>query len=140
MLISSSSLTFAGQEDARIDKVRLDFNAAYNKSDAEAMGRLIDKDGVFMPPGEPNVIGRDNIVARYANFFTKILSKFELKPGEIQKYDNFAFMSGDYERSDRPKAGGTVKGVAGHYLLVLKKQTDGTWKIVSDIWNHSAKP
>jgi ketosteroid isomerase-like protein len=92
-----------------------------------------------MPPGEPNVIGRDSVVARYANFFTKVLSKFELKPGEIQICDNFAFISGDYKRSDKPKAGGTVQAVGGHYLLVLKNQPDGTWKIVRDIWNYSAK-
>jgi uncharacterized protein (TIGR02246 family) len=141
MFVSGSGFVFAaGQDNAAINKVRLDFNTAFNEGNAEAMGRLIDKDGVWMPPGEPVIIGKDKVVARYTDYFTKVRSKFELKSGEIRLCKGLAFMSGSFVRADAPKTGGAVKEVIGHYLFVLKKQSDGTWKIISDIWNEPVKP
>ncbi|MBI5589120.1 MAG: DUF4440 domain-containing protein [Deltaproteobacteria bacterium] len=140
MLISGSGIALAGQDNTAIDKVRLDFNAAFNEGKAEAMGQLIDINGIWMPPGKPAIVGRDNIEKHYSDYFAKVRSKFELKPGDIQLCDGWAFMSGAFSRADTPKAGGKVKQASGHYLFVLKIQPDGTWKIARDIWNETMKP
>jgi len=130
----------AAQDNAAIDKVRLDFNAAYNEGNAKALTGLITRDGIWMPPGEPTVFGQGNIKARYAKLFTNMSSKFELKAGDIQLSGDWAYLSGDWSRVDTPKAGGAVKNVSGHYLLIVKRQPDGTWKIARDIWNELTKP
>lgn len=140
MLIWGSGPVRAEQDNAAIDKVRLKFNAAFNEGNAKAMDQLIDLKGVWLPPGKPSIVGKDNIVAHYANYFAGVRSKFELKPGDIQLGDGWAFMNGDFTRADTPKAGGTAKQASGHYLWVLKKQPDGTWKIARDIWNETVKP
>lgn len=140
MLMAGNGLVLAGQDDVTIDKVRLDFNAAFNQGNAKAMDQLIDPNGVWLPPGALSIVGRENIVAHYAKYFDKVRSKFELKPGDIQLCDGWSFLSGDFSRADTPKAGGAVKQVTGHYLLVLKKQTDGAWKIARDIWNETVTP
>ncbi|MBF0551260.1 MAG: nuclear transport factor 2 family protein [Deltaproteobacteria bacterium] len=140
MLTWGSGLVLAGQDDVAIDKVRLDFNAAVNQGNAKAMEQLIDPNGVWLPPGKPSIVGKDKIVAHYSRYFAGVRWKFELKPGDIQVCDGWADLSGDYTRDDTPKAGGTVKQVSGHYLFVVKKQPDGTWKIARDIWNETVKP
>jgi len=139
MLMTGSGTAIAGQDDAAIDKVRLDFNAAFNEGNAAAMAQVINNDAVWMPPGMAAIAGKDNIVAHYAKTFAKVRAKFELKPGKIQLCGDWAFMNGAFSRADTPKAGGTVKKVSGHYLLVLKKQQDGAWKIARDIWNGPVK-
>lgn len=139
LLVSSSGLALAGGNDAAIDKVRLDFNAAFNAGNAQAIGNLIDDNGIWLPPGQASITGKDNIAARYVKYFAKVRSKFELKPGNIQTCGAWAFISGDFTRDDTPKAGGTVKQYSGHYLFVLKKQPDGKWKIARDIWSDSIK-
>jgi len=139
MLLSGSGIALAGQDNTAIDQVRLDFNAAFNEGNAAAMAQLIDRDGVWMPPGMAAIVGNDNIAALYAKTFAKVHSKFELKPGNIQLCGDWAFMHGAFSRADTPKAGGTVKKISGHYLLVLKKQPDGAWKIARDIWNSPVK-
>lgn len=139
LLASGSGLALAGDSNAAIDKVRLDFNAAFNAGNAQAIGNLIDDNGIWLPPGQASITGKDNIVARYVKYFDKVRSKFELKPGDIQTCGAWAFISGDFTRDDTPKAGGTVKKCTGHYLLVLKKQPDGKWKIARDIWSDSTK-
>ncbi|MFA5353481.1 MAG: SgcJ/EcaC family oxidoreductase [Thermodesulfovibrionales bacterium] len=140
MLTASSGPALAGQDEAAVDKVRMDFNAAYSSGDGEAMARIIDPDAVWMPPGEPEISGRDNIVARYARNFSGLRSEIELKPGDIQVCGDWAFISGAAIRTDAPKVGGSVRQVSEHYMLVLKKQPDGSWKIARDIWNEPVKP
>lgn len=130
----------AEQDNAVIDKVRLDFNTAYNEGNAKALAALITRNGIWMPPGEPTVFGQGNIKARYAKLFTNVSSRFELKAGDIQLLGDWAYLSGDWSRADTPKAGGAVNNVSGHYLLIVKKQPDGTWKIARDIWNELTKP
>jgi uncharacterized protein (TIGR02246 family) len=130
----------AGQYNEAIDKVRLDFNAAYSEGNAQMLAGLITPDGIWMPPGEPTVFGQGNIKTRYAKLFTSMNSKFELKAGDIQLLGDWAYLSGDWSSLDTPKAGGSVKSVSGHYLLIVKKQPDGSWKITRDIWNEVIKP
>lgn len=137
---TTSGRVSAGQDNAVIDKVRLDFNAAYNEGNAKALAGLITRDGIWMPPGEPTVFGQGNIKTRYTKIFTNVSSKFELKAGDIQLLGDWAYLSGDWSRVDTPKAGGAVKNISGHYLLIVKKQPDGTWKIARDIWNELTKP
>lgn len=140
MLLSGSGIALAGQDQVAIDKVRLDFNAAFNDGKAEAIGQLIDLNGVWLPPGKQALVGKDNIVKHYADYFAQVRSEFELKPGDIQVSDGLAFMSGAFNRADTLKAGGKPTQASGHYLFVLKKQADGTWKIARDIWNETVKP
>ncbi len=130
----------AEQEKVAIDRVRLDFNAAYGNGDARAIAELLDPHAVWMPPGEPALTGRENIRERYERFFTRVSSTFELKAGDIRLCGDWAFLSGDWNRGDTPKSGGAAGNVAGHYLMVLKKQPDGAWKITRDIWNILLKP
>jgi ketosteroid isomerase-like protein len=120
--------------------VRLDFNAAFNDGKAEAMGQLIDLNGVWLPPGKQALVGKDKIVQHYADYFAQVRSEFELKSGDIQVSEGWAFMSGAFSRADTPKAGGKATQASGHYLFVLKRQPDGTWKIARDIWNETVKP
>ncbi len=133
-------IALPAQEIAAIDKVRQDFNTAFSAGDIEAMGRLIAEEGVWMPPAEPQIKGKDAVKARYAKAFTEISSKMDLKPGEIQGCTDWAYMHGDFDRTDTLKAGGRTQRVAGHYLLILQKQPDGSWKISRDIWNVHLNP
>jgi uncharacterized protein (TIGR02246 family) len=131
---------FPGKDNPVIDKVRLDFNVAFNESNSQAIAELIDPDAIWLIPGEPVIVGQNNIVAQYSNYFTKVRSTLELKPGDIQMCGDWAYLNGGFSRSDTPVSGGAVQNVSGHYLFVLKKQADGAWKIARDIWNEQVKP
>ena len=126
----------ANKDTAAIDKVRVDFNEAYNRGNAQALAALLDHHAVWLPPGESPVVGRETIEARYANFFTKIHSTFELHAGDIQVCGDYAFLNSIWSRIDKSRAGGEIRKVSGHFLWILKKQHDGAWKVVRDIWNE----
>lgn len=136
MVVSGGSAR-AGEDTGAIDQVRRDFNTAFTAGNAEAVGQLIDRDGVWLPPGRPTVVGKENIVRLYVERFAQDRSRFELKAGDIQVADGLAVLNGDFSRVDTPRGGGMAKPVSGHYLLVLKKQPEGGWRIVRDIWNET---
>jgi uncharacterized protein (TIGR02246 family) len=135
--VSFCGQAFAQNDNASIDKVRTDFNTIFNKGDAEAITNLFDKDGIIMPPGKFAVVGKNNIREIYAKMFFAIRSKIELKPGNIQSGRDLAVISGAFSRADLPAKGGFSTTVSGHYVFVLRKQQDGSWKISHDIWNET---
>ena len=136
LLLGPAAAAFAGADEAAIDKVRLAFNAAYSAGDAKAMGALLDRDAVWMPPtGEKAIVGADKGAARYAAFFEKTRSAFELQPGTIQISGGWAFLNGPWRRPDAEKKTGKSMKHGGYHLMAFKKQADGGWKIARDIWN-----
>lgn len=123
-----------------VDRVRQDFCAAYNGADAVAIANLVTEDAVWMPPGQPPVAGRQAVKARYAAQFKALAPKFELHPGEIQASRTWAFLRGSYTRTDTPPGGGDPIAYKGKYLMIMRKQPDGGWKIARDIWNSDTSP
>lgn len=138
--LPAGGAAFAADETAAVDAVRGGFNAAFNAGDAGAIGRLFDAEGMLLPPGMPAVAGAEKITARYAGYFGKTRSQFELKPGDIRICEGWAFLNAEFARTDTPKAGGNATSVEGHCLMVLRKQADGSWRIFRDIWNEAARP
>jgi uncharacterized protein (TIGR02246 family) len=129
-----------GAVEQAVDRVRQDFNAAYNGADAVAIANLVTEDAVWMPPGQHSVAGRQAIKARYAAQFRALTPRFELHPGEIQASCTWAFLRGSYTRADTPTAGGEPIVYKGKYLMIMRKQPEGGWKIARDIWNSDIRP
>jgi ketosteroid isomerase-like protein len=123
------------KDKTAIDKARLDFMAAFNKSDANSMDPLIDQNAVWLVPGFPSVAGKDKIVAAYAGVFSTAQGRLDLQPGEILLSEDCAVLSGDFTRTQELLADHTVSYYAGKYLMVLNKGKDGSWKFTRDIWN-----
>ncbi len=63
VLICSLLAAFADSHEARIDSLRQEFNRTYSAGEADELAGLVAADAVWMPPGEPAVIGRDAIRA-----------------------------------------------------------------------------
>jgi uncharacterized protein (TIGR02246 family) len=119
---------------AAIDGLRQEFNRAYSDANAADLADLLTEDAVWMPPGEPAVVGRNAIQARYAAQFAATHSSFTLKPGDIRVSGDMACLRGAYERIDTPVEGGLAKTIAGKYLMLFSRE-GGDWKITTDCWN-----
>jgi ketosteroid isomerase-like protein len=139
MPASAAPKAAANTAAARIDEIRQAFNSAYNAGNAAAIGDLVAENAVWMPPGQPAVVGRSAIEQRYAAQFSTTHSFFVLNPGEIRVVANLAWLRGSYQRVDTPIAGGPPTMTTGKYLMTFSRIT-GDWKIVNDCWNADETP
>ena len=70
-------------------------------------------------------------------------NEFELTSAEIEIAGSWTFDRGTYRFKGTPKAGGASVEDHGKYLLILKRQSDGSWKVssaVRDFSNFSNAP
>ena len=60
----------------------------------------------------------------------------------VEGRGDLAFSTGEYTATLTPKKAGAkpMPTQTGKYIGVMKKQPDGSWKLIYDIWNESAAP
>jgi ketosteroid isomerase-like protein len=98
-------------------------------------------DASVLPVAEPIVTGADAIRKEWAHIFaipgfksTSTLTKSDVASGE-----QLAYTQGSYETELETKDG-KIATERGKFVSVWKKQADGSWKIVADIYNTDAPP
>jgi ketosteroid isomerase-like protein len=60
----------------------------------------------------------------------------------VEGRGDLAYAVGSYRQTLTPKKAGakSLPTEEGKYIEVLKKQADGSWKIVYDMWSPNAAP
>ncbi len=136
ILLGLSTQSVAEDNLEAIDAVRMNFNAASMASDALALADLLDRDAVWVPPGQVAILGREAIKAFYVNRFADKRTVITLHPGAIQLMGDWAVLHSTFSRVDADRLDQDEQKYSGNYLWVLRKQPDGAWKVAYDIWNE----
>ena len=118
-----------------INSLRDDFIALDNASDAAGLASLYTNDAVLMPPNEAAVTGSQAIESWFQTTFDQFTTEFTVASEELEVVGDWAFDWGAYMTALTPKAGGEPTEDRGKYIVILRKQVDGSWRIAHDIWN-----
>ena len=89
------------------------------------------------PPNAPRVTGNDAIREFVSEWFAAPGLAFSFpEPGsaEVSSAGDLGYTTGSYEVTVNDAEGNPVTS-RGKVVVVWKKQSDGTWKAVLDIWN-----
>jgi uncharacterized protein (TIGR02246 family) len=115
---------------------------AASAGDAAALAAFYTADAVLMPPGSPAVRGAEEIGKFFSGMTGAVSGPFELKTGAVEGRGDLAFSTGEYKATLTPRKAGAkpMPTEEGKYLGVMKKQPDGSWKLIYDIWNTDAAP
>jgi uncharacterized protein (TIGR02246 family) len=125
---------------AAIAGVRDAWAAAFAASDAAALTALYSDDAARMNPGQPTVSGRAAIQANFEQMFSEATGSNDIQPELTEVSGDWGFDIGTYTSTVTPKAGGDAMTENGRYLVVLRKQADGSWKIVREMGNTPTAP
>ena len=130
----------SAQERARadtggIDTLREQFMNLFKAGDATALARLYTENAVLMPPGEPAVTGRKAIELKLQTTFDRFTAVLSATFDEIEIAGDWAFERGSYTLTLTPKVEGEPLQEVGKYLLILRRNSNGSWKLARDIWN-----
>ena len=103
---------------------------ASNKGDAATLASLYAEDAVLLPPDHEPIRGRVAI----GNYWRQGTDEgLEVTNLDIEVDGNLGYLVGRYNlpATDEEPAD------SGKYVMCLKRQRDGTWKVTADIWNQS---
>ena len=105
--------------------------------DSRAIGALYAESATLLPPGQPPIMGRQNIQTFWQGFLDAGASDARLTPTAIRGSEPCFYEIGQYSAMMPQPTGGTARGT-GRYLVVWERQSDGALKIAADMFGPDA--
>ncbi|HZT60792.1 MAG TPA: DUF4440 domain-containing protein [Pyrinomonadaceae bacterium] len=109
--------------------------------DLEKSVAFCAEDGSVLAPGAPIATGREAIGKLFTGFFALPNLKISWRPvkAQVAKSGELGYTSGVYQMTFNDPAGKPASDT-GKYVTVWKKQRDGSWKVLFDIFNSDLPP
>jgi len=97
-------------------------------------------DAILMPLGEKAVAGRDAIRPRYEELFAAFDPQIEPRVDEACAVDGIAVVRGHNGGRLISRHGGDARELDDAYLMVLRLEPDGEWRISHLMWHRASTP
>jgi ketosteroid isomerase-like protein len=111
------------------------FTAAALRGDSTAATSLYADDAILMWANAPAARGHDAIAKSFgAAVSTMKVSAFKLQTQDVTLAGDYAIETGAYQMTSQTKNAKPVQDI-GKYIVVWKKQPDGSYRIFRDIAN-----
>ena len=128
-------------DKAAIKEIWNQWMVACKTGDVELLMSLMDDNMVQMPPSAPTNIGKEAILPGEE----ALLGTFDIEGPpmlveEVEIVGDWGFSRLTFTYSITPKEGGETSTFTGKDLAILKKQSDGSWKVYIDCWNFDGPP
>jgi ketosteroid isomerase-like protein len=113
------------------------FGDAVVKGDTATLAGFYADDAILMMSEMPATRGHDGIAKTFAGMGSAMkVSSFRLQTQDVIVSGDYAFETGAYDMNAQPAAkGAKPEHGVGKYLVLWKKQADGSYKILRDIAN-----
>ncbi len=123
------------EDEAAIRQMFREWKEAVRTKDIPRLLSFITEDAVFMPPGQPLIRGKAQVEALYQLSFSKFIMEQEFQIEEIQIAGDWAFLWGIDSAKLTPTDGGPEIEAKGMGISILRRQSDGSWKLARGINN-----
>ena len=139
--VATATAADAGEARQAIEAANARFVEAVKRADTtDALAANYADDGIVMAPGAERWRGKDAIRKGFAGMSTATpVREFNLKTDDVVVGGDLAVETGTYEMTMQPRTGSEIKD-KGKYLVVWKRQSDGSWKIIRDVFNSDVPP
>jgi uncharacterized protein (TIGR02246 family) len=121
-----------------IDDLQKQVDDAIATGDTERYVGLITDDAVLMPPSGPPVVGRQAIRSWSEAIAKRFrITKYLPVNDELVIAGDWAFRRATFSWTVTPTAGGDSIQDSGKFIILYKRQSDGSWRVARDIWNSN---
>ena len=118
------------QDEAAIRRTLAAYNAALNGGAASAVLPLYTPDGICMAPFSPPSIGQAALKAAYEGFFRELTFDVRFDIAEVTVVaPDWAFVRTSSAGTTLHRSTGKTVSEANQELFVMRKGTDGQWRI-----------
>ena len=124
-------------DEAALRKLDDEWSKAVGSTkDLEKAVSNYSEDAVVMPPNIPTLTGKEPIRALWKSMLESpgFSGGWQATKVEVARSGDLAYISGNYEFKETDNSGKPITD-KGKYLEVWKKQTDGSWKCIADMFN-----
>ena len=122
-------------DEAAIAEFNRQYLAAINGSDIDALARLTTGDHMMISSGRAPLAGKEALV----NAMTRAFERFDFEeswaPEETVVSGDLAYQRGTFVVVAKPKAGGEGSRTTGNFMRIYRRQPDGAWRMVRDMFN-----
>ena len=108
---------------------------AINAGDIATLSSLTTEGHIMIASGRPPTVGKKANDEANARAFQMFNIDETWTPLETVISGDLAFQRGTFTVKATPKAGGNPSNVAGNFLRIYRKQADGSWRMVRDMFN-----
>jgi uncharacterized protein (TIGR02246 family) len=129
---------FTDADRQAIDAQRAVWSAAVMASDVPRVVALYTEDAKLLPPNSPVISGRAAITQMFGQF--PPAGDVKLNTIEVMGTDSSATVRGVYSMNLMPAGAPAAIADTGKFVELWRKQGDGSWLIVWDIWNSDKAP
>ena len=134
-LALSAHIAADAKELAKLDD---DWSKAAVARDPERVASFYADDAIAYPPGEPAAVGKAAAKKVWETYFSDPSFAISWKTGHAEVAGELGYTSGTFANSFKGPDAKTLQA-KGKYVCVWRKQKDGAWKVIHDIWNADAR-
>lgn len=113
-------------------------NQAFAAKDLAGLTANYADDAVILPQNGPMITGQEGRETFFKEM-VNMVGEFKFSMSEFDASGDLAYEVGTYNGTMQMPGMGTVADT-GKFVTVWKRQTDGKWKIVADIFNTNLAP
>lgn len=138
---SASAAASTADVDA-VKQMDAAFLTAIIAKDVDAIKANYAEDAVMVLPGQEPFRGVEAIAADYSKFAADPVGKFvgTNQSTVVSSGGDLAYSQGTYEVTYTNPKTKAVENGTGYYVIIYKKQADGSWKIVQDVSSPGPNP
>jgi uncharacterized protein (TIGR02246 family) len=124
---------------AAVQKADADWSAAAQSKQADAWLAFYADDAVVLPPNEAMVTGKDEIRKPISDLLALpgLSVSWQTTKAEAARSGDLAYTYGTYELTSNDAKGNATTD-HGKYSEVWRKQADGSWKCIVDMWSSDS--
>ena len=143
LIVASSSTAYAGSQgddqsvreaQAAIEAANARFSEAFARGDAKALSAMYTSDAIAFPPDSEMIRGNEAIGVFWKATRDSGVRGAALTTIEVGRSGDVAYEVGKVSLTIQP-AGKEPTTAVAKYVVVWKRQGDGSWKMHRDIWN-----
>jgi uncharacterized protein (TIGR02246 family) len=129
-----SAFTQSSTPENELAVLRADWARTLHEKQLEASVALYTDDAAFLTPDGKRYVGKDEIRGLYKGVFSQFTGDLVFESKQTGFSGVLAYDSGLFRETLTTVATGAQQKTTGSYLMVLRREPDGKWRIVQQMW------
>jgi ketosteroid isomerase-like protein len=125
---------------AALAKIREAWSQDLHTKQLEPILKFYAPDAVFLQPTGERITGAAALRTLFQNIMAGFDSALNLHSQNLETSGDLAFDSGDFQESLTVIATGAKITSKGSYIIIFKRQPDGSWQIVQQVFTGAPPP